>query len=198
MDIGDLDLQIIRLLQEDGRLPSATIARQLHLPEATVRRHIGRLIREQTLKIVAVVDDKKLGLALHVVVGLQVDIQETERLANVLCQLEEVRWVGMTTGSYDLMFEAFFRSTRHFHDFLMGKIAKFPGVKRTETVTVLKLLKDTYRWDELVKAGKDHDGRDGSGEEGEYRFEPNGGEVHQREDEAFTRKHTGAQQQSDA
>lgn len=198
MAIEGLDLQIIRLLQEDGRRPTATIARQLNLLEATVRRHIGRLIREQTVKIVAVVDDKKLGLALHIVVGLQVDIQETERIANALCQLEEVRWVGMTTGPYDLMIEAFLRSTRHLHDFLIGKIAKIPGVKRTETVTVLKLLKDIYRWDELVEAGNDRDGMHGSGDEGEYPFDPNGGEVTQREDEAVTKQRTGAWREPDA
>jgi len=177
MEIEGLDLQIIRQLQEDGRRPTATIARQLNLPEATVRRHIGRLIREQTLKIVAVVDDEKLGLALHVVVGLQVDIQEVERVASALCHLEEVRWVGISAGRYDLMIEAFLHSTRHLHDFLVGKIAKIPGVQRTETMTVLKLLKDQYRWDVLIEAGNEDNGTRGGGERRDGRFHANGREV---------------------
>lgn len=150
-----LDLQLIRLLQEDGRRPTAAIARDVGLPEATVRRRIDRLIREQTIKVVAVADDEKLGLALHVLIGLQIDLQHVETVGSALCALQEVRWVGMTTGPYDYVIEAFFHSTRHLHDFLTQVIAQISGVKRTESLTVLSLLKDIYRWDLLMQAGKD-------------------------------------------
>ncbi|MCA1668165.1 MAG: Lrp/AsnC family transcriptional regulator, partial [Thermomicrobia bacterium] len=132
-----LDWQLIRLLQEDGRRPTAAIARDVGLPEATVRRRIDRLIREKTIQIVAVADDEKLGLALHMLIGVQIDLQQVEAIGGALCALPEVRWVGMTTGPYDYVIEAFFHSTRHFHDFLTRVIAYIPGVKRTESLTVL-------------------------------------------------------------
>lgn len=155
-----LDMQIIRLLQEDGRRPTAAIARDVGLPEGTVRRRIDRLLRERTIQIVAVADDEKLGLALHMLIGVQIDLQQVETIGSALCALPEVRWVGMTTGPYDYVIEGYFHSTRHFHDFLTTVIAQIPGVKRTESLTVLKLLKDIYRWDLLVQAGKARDGRE--------------------------------------
>ena len=159
----ELDMQLIRLLQEDGRRPTAAIARDVGLSEGMVRRRIDRLLHERTIQIVAVADDEKLGLALHVLIGVQIDLQHVELIGSALCALQEVRWVGMTTGPYDYMVEAFFHSTRHFHDFLTTVIAQIPGVKRTESLTVLRLLKDIYRWDLLMQAGKDRDGRETTG-----------------------------------
>ncbi len=172
-----LDLQLIRLLQEDGRRPTAAIARDVGLPEATVRRRIDRLIREKTIRIVAVADDEKLGLALHVLIGVQTDLQDVETIGSALCALQEVRWVGMTTGPYDYVIEAFFHSTRHFHHFLTTVIAHIPGVKRTESLTVLSLLKDIYRWDLLMQAGKD---RYGGGMTGETEHLSRGGGLNAR------------------
>ena len=156
MRVDDLDLQIIRLLQEDGRRPNAVIARQLKLPEATVRRRLDRLLREEVIKIVAVADGDKLGLPIHVLIGLQIDLTRAEEVGAALCQLDEVRWVGVTTGPQEFMVEAFFHSTQHFHDFLVKKLARVPGVIRTQTSTVLSLLKNVYRWDVLLEAGDDH------------------------------------------
>ncbi len=159
----DLDMQLIRLLQEDGRRPTAAIARDVGLPEGAVRRRIDRLLREKTIQIVAVADDEKLGLTLHMLIGIQIDLQHVEPVGSALCTLREVRWVGMTTGPYDYVIEAYFHSNRHFHHFLTTVIAQIPGVKRTESLTVLSLLKDIYRWDLLVQAGKDRDDGEGKG-----------------------------------
>ena len=153
--VDSLDLQIIAQLQEDGRRPTAVIARQLNLPEATVRRRLDRLLREQVIRIVAVADSEKLGLPIHVLIALQVDLTRAEEVGAALSRLDEVRWVGVTTGSQEFIVEAFFRSTRHFHDFLVKRIARIPGVTRTQTSTVLNLLKNVYRWDVLLAADDD-------------------------------------------
>ena len=157
-DIDALDLQILRLLQEDGRRPTAAVARQLHLPEATVRRRLDRLIREEVIRIVAVADGEKLGLPIHALIALQVDLTRAEEVGAALLALEEVRWVGVTTGPQEYILEAFFHSTRHFHDFLVKKVGRIPGVTRTQTSTVLRLLKNVYRWDVLLEAGDGHGG----------------------------------------
>lgn len=154
--IDDVDLRIIQLLQEDGRRPTSAVARELRLPEATTRRRIDRLIREEIIRVVAVADSEKLNLPIHVLIGLQVDLTKAEEISAALCQLDEVRWVVITTGPQEFVLEAFFRSTQHFHDFLVKRLAQIPGITRTQTSTVLTLLKNIYRWDVLIDAGKDH------------------------------------------
>ncbi len=152
MELIDADLAIIRLLQEDGRRPTTDIARTLDLPEATVRRRLERLLRDEVIQIVAVADGEKLGLPVHVLIGLQVDLSRSEEIGAALAALEEVRWLGVTTGPQDYMLEAFFHSAAHFHGFLVRKLAKIPGIIRSQTSTVLRLQKDIYRWDVLMGA----------------------------------------------
>jgi Lrp/AsnC family transcriptional regulator for asnA, asnC and gidA len=165
MELIDADLDIIRLLQEDGRRPTTDIARTLGLPEATVRRRLERLIRDEVIRIVAIADGEKLGLAVHVLIGLEVDLNRSEAIGAALAQFDEVRWLGMTTGAQDFMLEAYFRSTAHFHDFLVRKLAKIPGIIRSRTSTVLSLEKNIYRWVELMAADVDERNGGGSPEE---------------------------------
>ena len=147
---SDVDLDIIRLLQEDGRRPTTEIARTLGLAEATVRRRLDRLIRDEVIQIVAVADGEKLGLPVHVLIGLQVELSRAEEIGAALAQLDEVRWLGATTGPQEFMLEAYFHSAAHFHQFLVQKLAKIPGVLRSQTSTVLSLQKNIYRWDLLM------------------------------------------------
>lgn len=152
MAMVDVDLDIIRLLQEDGRRPTTDIARTLGLPEATVRRRLDRLLREGVIQIVAVADGEKLGLPVHVLIGLQVELSRAEEIGVALAQLDEVRWLGATTGPQEFMLEAYFHSAAHFHQFLVRKLAKIPGILRSQTSTVLSLQKNIYRWDMLIGA----------------------------------------------
>lgn len=159
MQVDEFDLAIIRLLQEDGRRPVTDLARQLGLPEATVRRRLDRLLRDDVIRIVAVADGAKLGLPIHVLLGIQVDLTRAEEIGDALARLEEVRWVGVTTGPQDFMLEAFFHSAAHFQEFLVKRLPRIPGVLRTQTSTVLSLVKNAYRWDELIEAGADTSGQ---------------------------------------
>jgi len=154
-ELHETDLQIIRLLQEDGRRATSDIARQLDLPEATVRRRIERLLRDVTMRVVVIANHTELGLPVHVLIGIQVDLARAAEIGVALAALEEVRWVGMTVGPEDYVIEAFFRSAEHLHDFLVKKLAGIPGITRTRTSTVLSVQKNVYRWDVLLAASDD-------------------------------------------
>src|SRR5687767_13679421 len=53
-ELDAIDRCLIALLQADGRLTHAAIARRLCIPEPTVRRRLKRLLDEQAMQIVAV------------------------------------------------------------------------------------------------------------------------------------------------
>src|SRR5258708_9807311 len=64
-DLDELDLRIIGQLQDDGRKPTAEIARALCVPRTTVARRIERLVREKIATIGVFANRPKIALPVH-------------------------------------------------------------------------------------------------------------------------------------
>lgn len=150
LDLDEIDVEVIGFLQEDGRQSTSGIARTLRLPESTVRRRIDRLLREGFIRIVAVADSQKLGLPVHVIIGLSIDISRGDDVAVAVASLQEARWVAATTGPYDIMFGAYFHDTQHLHAFITRDLARIEGIERVASAIVLDLAKHTYDWRQLM------------------------------------------------
>ncbi len=142
-----LDRQIIALLQHDGRMSNSAIARELGLAEATVRRRIGRLLDSGTLRVVAVPSPYTVGLTLSAIIGVSCELARLDEVAQTISGFIETRYLGYSTGSFDLMIEAFFYSHQHLLDFLTKKIAAIDGVTGTETAIILKVAKFSFEWE---------------------------------------------------
>ena len=144
--LNRMDTQIVEILQENARLTNADLARQLDVSEATVRRHIDKLLENDVIRIKAVADPFKLGYVVIVIVGLWVDKIHLREAEEYLCALPEVRFVGVTMGSYDIMLETWFRSREAMVQFMTDTLAAVPGIGRSDSFQVMRLSKYTYDW----------------------------------------------------
>jgi Lrp/AsnC family transcriptional regulator, regulator for asnA, asnC and gidA len=143
----DLDREIIALLQEDGRRPNTEIAQLLGVTETTVRKRIGRLVSENLIKVVAVPSPEVVGMTMSAIIGITVDMGDHENVAAALEALPHTRYVGYSTGPYDLIIEVFFRSHEELLQLLSGRLAKIPGIQKTDTSVILKVTKFAYEWE---------------------------------------------------
>jgi Lrp/AsnC family transcriptional regulator for asnA, asnC and gidA len=143
----ELDRQIIALLQEDGRRPNTEIGQRLGVTETTVRKRIGRLMSENLIKVVAVPSPEVMGMTMSAIVGITVDMNAHHDVAAALEALTQTRYVGYSTGPYDLIIEVFFRSHEELLDLLSKKLARIPGITKTDTSVILKVTKFAYEWE---------------------------------------------------
>ena len=97
-----LDSEIIGILQNDGRASNAGIAREVGVSEGTVRRRLKRLVDEDFIKVVALINHRRLGYSSEAIVGIQVDPSIVDQVADAVSMLVEVSWVVVTTGAYDI------------------------------------------------------------------------------------------------
>ena len=144
--ISRTDCQIIRLLQNDGRISNTTIAEKLGISEATVRTRLKRLIGDKVIQIVAVSNPLKLGFEIVGLINIQVDIKKADDVIKELKTLKELWYIVVTTGSSDINVEFNLKSLDELHVLLFEKINKIDGIIRTDTALIMQFIKRQYEW----------------------------------------------------
>ncbi|TMB48442.1 MAG: Lrp/AsnC family transcriptional regulator [Chloroflexi bacterium] len=144
--LDNLDKAIIKALQLDGRRPYAQIGRELHVPEATVRQRAERLIARGIVQVVGVTDPLAMGFQQPAIIGLKIEAGRMEEIADRLADLDEVTYVVVTAGRYDLICEVVCEDNDHLLRVLTEQIARIDGIRSTETMVELRFVKESYRW----------------------------------------------------
>jgi Lrp/AsnC family transcriptional regulator for asnA, asnC and gidA len=143
--LDETSRQIVEQLQQDGRRPYATIAKAVGLSEAAVRQRVQRLLDAGVMQIVAVTDPLRIGFRRQAMVGLKIE-GDLREAARQLAALDEVDYVVVCAGSFDLIVEVVCENDDHLLSILNDHIRTIPGVTNTETFVYLRLEKQTYTW----------------------------------------------------
>lgn len=138
------DLQILRILEENGRVTNREIAERVGVSEGTVRNRIERMIREDLLRIVGVANPQKLGLTTTAVIAISCELPRLAEVAERIAAVDNVVYVGYTTGTADLICLGFFPGTDALTDFLTGTLASIPGITKVETSIILKSVRSLF------------------------------------------------------
>jgi Lrp/AsnC family transcriptional regulator, regulator for asnA, asnC and gidA len=139
--IDEIDQRIIEALQQDGRRPFTKIAADLGISEASVRQRVSHLINTQVMQIVAVTDPVKLGFSSASMIGVRVSGERLLEVAEAIAAFDEVIYLIICAGRFDLMAEVVCRDNEHFLKFLTEKLYKVPGVLQAETSMYLRVCK---------------------------------------------------------
>lgn len=143
--LDDVSRAIVEQLQEDGRRPYASIGKAVGLSEAAVRQRVQKLVDGGIMQIVAVTDPVRTGLGRQAMIAISVS-GDVEAVADELAGIDEVDYIVVTAGSFDLMVEVVVTDDAHLLSLVNGRIRAITGVTRTETFLYLKLVKQTYNW----------------------------------------------------
>jgi Lrp/AsnC family transcriptional regulator for asnA, asnC and gidA len=141
--LTDVDLSIIRYLSNDPRCSVSQMAQDLTLPESTVRHRLNRIMEAGLIEFTAIVDPLQFGFNTWIILEIQAKLSHLQSIGEKLAALPQVYFVGLTTGGYDILVGAVFRSTDELAEFVTGPLARIPGIIRTSTSNVMKALKRT-------------------------------------------------------
>lgn len=141
-----VDQRIVELLQHDGRMSNTEIARRIGVTEATVRRRIERLERDDIVTIAAFLNPLRFGYTGVAIVGLRVDLGRTREIADALSSHDEIRYVALAIGHHDLVLEVAFRDPLRLRTFLTEKVGTIPGIHDVDVSLIPTILKFTDRW----------------------------------------------------
>lgn len=145
--IDKIDVKIVNLLLEDGRMPASEIARQIDgISERVVRYRVERMVKEDIISISAIVKPQAFGLETYADVWMEVESDKILEVANNLAKYENVTYVACSIGETDVSIQVVAKNTSEIYRFVTEVVRKVPGVRKTVTSIVPIVLKDIYQW----------------------------------------------------
>lgn len=156
--LDELDWRIVELLRRDGRRSSASVARELGVAKTTVTQRLGHLLECDAIRVTARVDPVALGFPIQCSIGVRVKPGSAYRVATELAAMDCVAWVGSSTGSFDVLADAFLPDTDAIFEFLEQRLAAMPDIVHTREWLVLRSAKYVYLWERerADAAGRDN------------------------------------------
>ena len=136
--VDRLDLKIIDILEENGRIANNEIGSRLHVSEGTVRNRIKKLIESGFLKVKGLTNpnmqtDKQL---IFILASLEVT-KNWENIAAKVSKLPGVKSVSMVAGRFDLLIKLFIEPHSLIH-FLARDLSSVGSIASTESLVTIK------------------------------------------------------------
>lgn len=140
--LDDIDKIILKILQANARTPYTKIAKAAGVSEATVHLRVRRLKDLKVIKgLHAVVNPLAVGKGLIAITLLKTDPLKHEKVLNELKKLEDIYEVYDVTGEHDAILKIRASSKEELAR-IIDKIGAIAGVSSTQTMIVLKTIKE--------------------------------------------------------
>lgn len=145
--LDQTDWGIIVLLNKDGRMPNAEIARRLgNISARTVANRIKALTDQGVMNIRAIVNPDMVGYNVLADVFIEVEPGRVREVAETVAEYPQVSYVACATGESDVSISLRVRNIEELFNFTTEKLGKIPGVRRTQSFLLPLKIKDLDTW----------------------------------------------------
>lgn len=141
--LDELDYKIIDLMKVNGRITYKDISTRLDIPEATARYRVQRLLNAEIIQIEVWANPRLLGTPHTSILNISVDSSRINYVAEQLAKLEEVQFVSVVAGGYNIAAEVKAASQEELLAFF-DRLNSINGIIGYDVQLILKLLKAHY------------------------------------------------------
>lgn len=143
-ELDERDRKILALVQRDGKLAQAEIARRVGLSTAAVNERLRKLENAGVIRrFVAVVDPRSVGMTITAFVEVFIEHPRHEAaFIDRLLELDEVLECHHVTGEFSLLLKVRVRDMDGLQQLLLHELNAREGVRQTRTVMVLSTVKE--------------------------------------------------------
>ncbi|MFI5386867.1 MAG: Lrp/AsnC family transcriptional regulator [Fimbriimonadales bacterium] len=145
--IDEVDVQLLRLLQQDGRITNADLAKAVGLSPPSVLQRVRALERAGLIKgYAAILDAEKLGLRITAFAAISLSLHQDmpiERFRKAIQSVEEVQECYHISGEYDFLLKINVRDMRAYETLIREKISRIKGIRQINSSFVFGVTKQT-------------------------------------------------------
>ena len=156
-----IDIKIVNILLEDGRMPASEIARRIEgISERAVRYRIERMVETGVIQVSAVAKPQAFGMTTIADVWMEVESDRILEVAKKMAEYDNVSYVACGIGESEVSIQVVAKDTAEIYQFITEVVRKVPGVRKTTTSIVPLIIKDVYQWrvpEKIVQAISEED-----------------------------------------
>lgn len=117
--IDHIDTEIIRCLEEDGRIAYATIAKKVGLTSTAVGQRIQKMIDEGIILGFGVqLDRKKLGITIQAIISVKLNFSKIDAFYKQLLTFNEIEYCYRVTGEDCIIMKVNLKDNAHLLDLI--------------------------------------------------------------------------------
>jgi Lrp/AsnC family leucine-responsive transcriptional regulator len=145
--LDETDVQILNILQADGRITNADLAKSVGLSPPSVLQRVRTLERAGLIKgYHGHLDPERLGLKITAWVNITLSLhqeQPIERFRRAVQDIPEILECYHVSGDCDFMLKVIVKDMRAYEQFVREKLSKIKGIQQIRTSFVFGTNKYT-------------------------------------------------------
>lgn len=145
MKLDRIDFNILRILQERGRITNAQLASEVGLSPAPTLERVRKLESGGLIKSFhARVDAEQLGLNIIVFIEVKLNYHshfKIEKFIETISEIPEIVEAYHITGNGDFLLKMYAKSIAGYQMFIVDKLSKIDGVGHIESKVVMQTVK---------------------------------------------------------
>jgi len=148
--VEDVDIEILKILSQDGKKTYHSIAETLHKSPVTIKKHVEELENKGIIKGYGIqIDYEKLGFGIIALIEITISKGKMLDVEKEISKIPNVFGVYDITGTYDALILARFKDRKELSA-MVKTIHKSPNIERTNTHLVLNVIKEKSSFTELI------------------------------------------------
>lgn len=145
MELDKIDFNILKILQENGRITNLQLSQHIGLSPAPTLERVRKLENSGYIKSYhALVDEEKLGLGIKTFIQVSLDFHQQDTREIFLKEIETIKEITEchhVTGQYDFLLKAYVKDIKTYEQLIMEKISKISVVKTFQTMMIMSTSK---------------------------------------------------------
>ena len=140
-----IDLQILKLLQENGRITNLQLSSNIGLSPAPTLERVRKLENSGYIKSYhALVDEELLGIGIKSFIQISLDFHTHNAIPEFVASIRNIKEVTEchhVTGQCDFILKVYVKDIKAYETLIMEKISKIPFVKTFHTMMIMSTSK---------------------------------------------------------
>ncbi len=145
VELDKIDLQILKILQQNGRITNLQLSNEIGLSPAPTLERVRKLENSgYILSYHALVDEEKLGLGIKTFIQVSLDFHKNNTIQTFLEEVQEIKEITEchhVTGQCDFLLKVYVKDIKAYEQLIMQKISRITVVKTFQTMIIMSTNK---------------------------------------------------------